>query len=295
MLETVLLTGSTGFLGQIIKNELAGYKIITVGRHNCNVMADLSTQIPVLPVCNLVIHAAGKAHSVPKTEDEKRAFYDVNVKGTEHLLAGLCNTGIPTHFVFISTVAVYGLSEGQDIDEKAFLGAKDAYGESKILAEERIQEWCDKNGSVCTILRLPLIAGKNPPGNLKSMIKAIKTGLYFNVEKGNARKSIVLGQDVANAIPKAALHGGIYNLTDSYHPSFYELSSLISAQLNKKTPRNLPMNLAVMLGRLGDIGRITLFNTDKLIKMTTDLTFQDVKAKEVFGWDPVRVLEGFRI
>ena len=32
---------------------------------------------------------------------------------------------------------------------------------------------------VCTILRLPLIVGSNPPGNLGKMINGIKNGFYF--------------------------------------------------------------------------------------------------------------------
>ena len=55
----------------------------------------------------MVIHAAGKAHSVPKTAFEKQQFYDINVLGTQNLLAGFEKIGLPKQFVFISSVAVY--------------------------------------------------------------------------------------------------------------------------------------------------------------------------------------------
>lgn len=46
---------------------------------------------------------------------------------------------------------------------------------------------------------------------------------------------MVLAQDVAAFIDKVSLVGGIYNLTDGYHPGFSELSEFISKRLNKKT------------------------------------------------------------
>ena len=55
---------------------------------------------------DVVFHAAGKAHSIPKTEAEKQAFFDVNLQGTKNLYAALEKAGIPTAFIFVSSVAV---------------------------------------------------------------------------------------------------------------------------------------------------------------------------------------------
>lgn len=41
---------------------------------------------------------------------------------------------------------------------------------------------------VCTILRLPLLVGTNPPGNLGAMIKGIARGYYFNIGGGKSKK-----------------------------------------------------------------------------------------------------------
>ena len=43
------------------------------------------------------------------------------------------------------------------------------------------------------------------------------------------------------------------------------------------------------------MGHKAPLNTNKLKKITSDLTFDDTKAREVFGWDPTPILEGFRI
>ena len=88
---------------------------------------------------------------------------------------------MPGLFVFISSVSVYGLEFGTGIDEANPLLAKDAYGKSKIAAEQLITSWGIKTAVPVVILRLPLVAGPNPPGNLGDMIKAIQAGYYFRI------------------------------------------------------------------------------------------------------------------
>lgn len=289
----VLLTGASGFLGNYINNSFVSIvNVFTLGRINC----DLTHSIPLLPDVNIVIHAAGKAHSVPKNSLEKQAFFDVNFKGTQNLLQGLEESqSLLKAFVFISTVAVYGRESGVNISEDAPLLAKDPYGLSKIQAEQLVIEWCKKNNVICTILRLPLLVGANPPGNLGAMIKGIKKGYYFNIAGGRAQKSMVLASDVAQCILKVSEIGGIYNLTDGYHPTFNELSRTISLQLGRKFVPNMPLVFAKVLAKIGDlIGEKFPINSSKLAKIMAPLTFDDSKARNAFGWNPSPVLEEFK-
>lgn len=293
----ILITGSTGFLGCKIQYGLKGHDIETLSRSNSTYNFDLASNAPIFDgQFDLVIHAAGKAHSKPKTEIEKQEFYYINVEGTKNLLDGLSKSGVPKYFVFISSVSVYGHEFGCEIDESTLLGASDPYGLSKIEAENIILNWCKKNNVICTLLRLPLLVGLNPPGNLKSMINAISMGFYFNIAGGSARKSMVLVSDVSNYIIRASLVGGIFNLTDGYHPNFNELSSCIAEQLGKKYVPNMPLFFAKVFATLGDfLGSKFPINSNKLNKITSNLTFDDSKARLVFGWNPTPVLKGFKI
>ena len=292
-----LLTGASGFLGKIITATLEETEILTLGRFNANIITDLCKEIPDIPVVDSVIHAAGKAHSLPFSKSEIHEFYNTNVTGTFNLLKGLeKNAKLPSSFIFISSVAVYGLKKGVLISEDYALDANDPYGESKIQAEKLVQAWCAKNFVCCSILRLPLIAGPNPPGNLKSMITGINKGYYFNVVNGAAKKSVVMAEDVARIIPIVAGIGGVFNLTDGHHPSFYELSLLISKQLNKKNPASLPLTVARLLGIIGDLfGRRAPFNSAKLKKILSELTFDDTRARKAIGWQPQKVIDAFYI
>jgi nucleoside-diphosphate-sugar epimerase len=290
----ILLTGSSGFLGKEIINQNKSHLFFSLNRKIGNYKFNLSTTIPDFghDLFDIVIHAAGKAHSVPKNDLENIAFFDVNVKGTQNLLYSIESSGkLPIRFIFISTVAVYGLNQGQNINENTPLLAMDPYGLSKIQAEQLVLEWCQKNNVTCTILRLPLLVGENPPGNLGAMIHGIKKGYYFNIAGGLARKSMVLAEDVANILLKASEIGGIYNLTDGYHPNFYELSKAIAKQYGKSKLFNLPFIIAKSIALVGDVlGAKFPLDSNKLKKITTDLTFDDTKARKVIG-KPEKVLD----
>lgn len=290
----ILLTGANGFLGKIIQEVLKDNTIITLGRTKATVICDLANAVPDLPAVDLVIHAAGKAHIVPVTAKEKLSFFEVNVNGTKNLLDAL-TLRLPKAFVFISSVAVYGKEQGEQIDEESPLQAIDPYGKSKIEAEKLILDWCKTYLVTCTILRLPLLVGLNPPGNLGAMIKAICKGYYVSIYGGKAKKSMVLATDVAKLIPIVTPIGGIYNLTDGYHPNFSELSSVIAKQLNKKIPYNIPLWLAKFMAIFGDVlGSKAPINSNKLNKITSDLTFDDSKARKLLNWQPIRVLDFFK-
>lgn len=291
-----LLTGGTGFLGKVIVKHKNIGLTKTLGRSEADYCVDLANEIPQLEEIEMVVHCAGKAHSVPKTEAEGQEFFNVNVKGTENLLKGLEHAAtLPKSFVFISSVSVYGAENGINIGESCPLNAFEPYGKSKIQAERLVEKWCKENNVICSILRLPLIVGDNPPGNLGAMIKGIQKGYYFNIAGGEARKSMVMADDVAKIIPRLAEVGGTYNLTDGYHPNFRELSNLISKQVGRKAVLNMPKSVASGLAKIGDIISQFPLNSSKLDKITSDLTFSDDKARANLGWSPKRVLDAFII
>jgi nucleoside-diphosphate-sugar epimerase len=291
----VLLTGYTGYLGRYIFNEIVKTnKIITLSRNlSASIVCDLSTNFfRISEPINIVIHCAGLAHIDDNGNEASELFYKTNVGGTLNLINSLETSNvIPRYFVFISSVSVYGVKEGRNISETESLNACDAYGKSKIEAEKLITAWCAKNNIVCTIFRLPLIIGANPPGNLGQMIRSIKNRYYFNIAGGNAQKSAVLASDVSKFILTASQVGGVYNLTDGFHPTFYGLSKKINLSFGKTFIPNMPYFLAKVLALFGDlIGQKFPINSIKLNKINSTLTFDDSNARMSFGWTPTPVL-----
>ena len=298
-MNSLLFTGSSGFLGTNLKPWLQEkYLVKTMGLGtNDDYNIDIAETIPeITEKFDVILHAAGKAHMVPKTEEENNMFFDINFKGTVNLCKALELSGIPKSFIFISTVAVYGLEFGENITEEHPLNGDTPYALSKIQAEEYLTDWCARNNVILGIIRPSLIAGPNPPGNLGDMIRGIKTGKYLSIAGGKARKSVLMVQDIYRLILPLMEKGGIYNVCDDSQPTFRELEILISKQLGLKTPLSIPFWLAKSMALVGDLlGKKAPINSLKLKKITESLTFSNEKAKRELNWQPLNVLENFRI
>lgn len=297
-MEKLLFTGGTGFLGRNVRPILdQRYEVTTCGiTHDDVIKANLAKEVPELPEkYDIVLHACGKAHVVPKTEAEKQAFYDVNYKGTIHLCQALEKVGAPKAIIFISTMSVYGDVAGCNSTEETPLRGDSPYADSKIKAEQYLTDWCSKNGVVLGILRPSLLAGEGAPGNLGAMVNGIKTGKYLSIAGGKAKKSILMAEDIANLVPLVAKKGGVYNVCDDYNPSFGELEASIAKQLGKRKPISIPYWTAKCLALIGDVFSFFPINSARLDKIVTSDTWSNEKAKRELGWQPLNVLDNYKI
>lgn len=298
-MDKLLFTGGTGFLGKNVMPILERlYEVTTCGiTPEDKIKANLAKEVPVLPCqYDVILHACGKAHVVPKTEKEKQAFYDVNYQGTVNLCTALEKVGVPKALIFISTVAVYGCEYGKLITEEHPLEGTSPYAESKIMAEKYLTEWCAQHGVTLGILRPSLLAGKNAPGNLGAMVTGIKKGFYMNIAGGKVVKSILMAEDIARLVPLLVEKGGTYNVCDTRQPSFGEISISVAKQLGKNKPLSIPYWFAWCLAKMGDLlGSQAPINSYKLRKMTQSLTFSNEKACQTLGWEPLDVLENYKV
>ena len=298
-MKRFLFTGGTGFLGKnIMPLLMEKYEVVTCGiTPDDAIQANLAKEAPKFDQhFDIVLHACGKAHVVPKTEAEKQAFFDVNYQGTVNLCSALEKVGVPKALVFISTVAVYGCEYGNLITEEHPLNGGSPYAKSKIMAEKYLTEWGKKHNVVLGILRPSLLAGKNAPGNLGAMVNGVRKGFYMNIAGGSVVKSILMAEDIARILPFLIEKGGIYNVCDTRQPSFGELSISVAKQLGKRKPISIPYWMAWCMAKVGDLlGSKAPINSYKLKKMTKSLTFSNEKARRELGWEPMDVLENYRV
>lgn len=298
MKESLLFTGGTGFLGQNCYPILTQkYNVTTCGISPIDdIKANLANEIPNLPIrYDIVLHACGKAHVVPKTQEEIKSFYDINLQGTINLCRALKVVGPPKSLIFISTMSVYGDIHGNMNTEDTPLLGDSPYADSKIKAEKFLQNWCHENNVILGILRPSLLAGKNAPGNLGAMVRGIKTGAYLSINHGHAKKSILMAEDIANVIPFIAPKGGIYNICDDYNPSFGELERSIAKQLGKRPPLSIPLWFAKIIAKIGDLIPSLPLNSLRLEKIISDDTWSNEKIKRELCWTPKEVLSNYKI
>ncbi len=298
-MKKLLFTGGSGFLGKNIRPLLDKmYEVTTCGiTPNDTIKVNFVTDVPELPErYDVVLHACGKAHMIPKTGAEKQAFYDVNFTGTIHLCDALKKVGVPKAIIFISTVAVYGCEFGELITEEHPLDGDTPYAKSKIMAEQYLTDWCKKNNVILGILRPSLLAGKNAPGNLGAMVKGVQKGFYMNIAGGKVVKSILMAEDIARILPLMAEKGGVYNVCDTFQPTFGQISESVAKQLGKGKPLNIPYWVVCCMAKVGDLlGNKAPINSYKLEKMTKRLTFSNEKARKELGWEPLDVLTNYKV
>jgi nucleoside-diphosphate-sugar epimerase len=250
------------------------------------------------PPCSSINTAAAAAaaaaeppHSINHSVEEEQAFFDSNVELTKGLTRIISETAIQFKtFVFISTVAVYGLEEGSEIDENFPLNGKSAYARSKILAEEHLAAWAKSNDVNLVILRLPLIFGDCAPGNLGAMERAIKGRYYFQIGKGAARRSMIHVKHLSEFLPTLIGKSGIYNLTDGYHPTYSEIAERFG-KIHHRRIKSLPLVVIKPITKIGDFFPKFPLNSYRLSKLNQTLTFNDEKARKELGWKGSNALE----
>jgi len=151
--STVLITGLRGFTGQYLAEALRARGLRVVGlvqgkaQGSDEIACDLTDAVSVREAIALVrpthvVHLAALAfvgHGDPK------AFYDVNLFGTLHLLDGLAALpAAPLRVLIASSANVYGTPGVEVIDESVCPAPVNHYACSKLAMEHMARTWFDR-------------------------------------------------------------------------------------------------------------------------------------------------------
>lgn len=153
-----LVTGGAGYIGSILVA-----KLIEAG-HEVNVLDDLSTGHKesvhflanfiegsilsqtdletAMQGCDVVFHFAAKT-LVEESVRKPELYKLVNVDGTRNVLEQMTKLNVK-RIIFASTCAVYKTKDSP-ISENDLLGPTSPYGESKLMADEMITQYCKGN------------------------------------------------------------------------------------------------------------------------------------------------------
>jgi len=222
----ILLTGASGFLGSYFINKYSlKYKIETFSFLNDNFKnLDLND-------VDTVIHFSALVHQIDGAT--KKEYEKVNVNQTMMLAKKSKENGIK-HFLFMSSIAVYGIETGI-INGKSDCNPITDYGKSKFKAELELQKLEDDNFKIA-IIRPPIVNGFEAPGNMKSLINLVKkiTILPFGGLE-NRRSMLHVGNlcHIMDTIIQKEI-GGVFLVSDEKPLSSTRLLELIAQNLNKK-------------------------------------------------------------
>ncbi len=185
-----------------------------------------------------VIHVAAIVH-MAKQNIPWGTYFRVNAL-LPYQIAKRAKESNVRHFIFISTMAVYGqgkkLPNGNVITEGTLPEPDDYYGKSKLLGEEMIQSLADESFCI-SIIRPPNIYGKNCPGNyFNAFVKMVNILRIFPEVYEKSCQSFLYIDNLSELVRKIIIYRseGVFLPQDSYPISTNELLSNIAKACNKK-------------------------------------------------------------
>jgi nucleoside-diphosphate-sugar epimerase len=253
----IAVTGGAGFIGTKLVALLreSGQDVRILDTRQSTRFPELSSVVDVreldllteaLEGCRLVYHLAAE-HRDDVFPVER--YYDVNGRGTAVLVAAAERCGINS-IIFTSTVALYGLGQGES-DEAARPLPFNDYGKSKLQAEESLRSWAARNTNRrLVVVRLAATFGPGNRGNLHRMIDGVYRHRFVVVGSGVNRKSIAYVKNVAaflNMGRGLGLGTTVVNYADKPDLTTAELVSVVRQALGRTGggPRiPLPLGIA---------------------------------------------------
>lgn len=305
-MNTILLTGSTGFVGSYLLvrlQKLPDYRVVSAVRsafpsasHDVVSVGDIDGTTDYsssLTGVSVVVHAAARAHVMrDEVAGSLAEFRKVNVEGTLNLARQAAVAGVK-RFVFISSIGVHGLNSDNPFKETDTEAPHDAYAISKYEAEFGLRKLAAETGLEVVIIRPPLVYGGAAPGNFRSLINLLAKPLPLPFGLVNNKRSMVYVGNLADFIIRCIEHPKAANQTflvsDGHDVSLSELIRLIRQSMKKPAwliP--VPVSLFQLAGKL--TGKMAL--VDRLVG---DLQVDSRKARERLNWTPpYRFEEGIK-
>lgn len=306
----IFLTGGTGFIGSHIAKQLrdrgeevrALVRTPAKGRDleaiGCEIVpGSLSDEDAIragMEGCDAVIHGAAIYEvGVPSSRHEE--MRRANVEGTETVLGAALDAEIPK-VVYISTVAVFGNTRGEVVDETYVADGKSftSYYERTKYEAHQVAKGLIERGLPCTIVQPGGVYGPGDHSELMNMTKMVLAGRMPVIPFPDFGMVIVHVDDVAAGVLLALDKGkaGESYVIGADCATNRELVETVAELGGKKAPkRAMPaavIKAAAPFGRV--VGPLMGFppNMRELVSSADGVTFwaSSDKAKRELGYEP---------
>jgi UDP-glucose 4-epimerase len=258
-----LVTGASGALGPTVVNRLArDYDVRTFSRRPppadlfaapvqafTGDIADPSAVRHAAKGAHAIVHLAALLHVVSPSASMRAEYERINIAGTAAIVGAALAEQV-ARVVLLSTIAVYGKTSGQVVDESWSAAPDTLYGETKLAAEKIALEARRADGApLSTVLRSAAVYGPGIKGNYRTLVDAIEKRRFIPIGPGTSRRTVVFDEDLAAAIELALTHEGapgrIFNVSDGQLHELREIIAAIAAALHRQPPHwQLPVSLA---------------------------------------------------
>lgn len=291
--EVSLVTGANGRFGRVLIKELIGKghtvralvldKSMTVELPTGVIpyVGDITDRNVVNSACKGADNVFHLAAIVSQHHQYAHEIVRVNAEGTHTILDGCEKNGV-SHFLFTSSVDVYGIKRKETLTEDSGLDPKDKYGYSKALAEEAILE---HDAIPYTIFRMATVYGSGFENSFFKMFKALKKQKIFFIGKGTNHLALVHIDDAIDAMMLAVKNDKsrkrIYNLTDGNHYTQEYLLNMAADMLRVPRPTSHVSEFMVKL-----IAKSRNLDSDELRFLMSDRRISIDRIRDEIGFEP---------
>ncbi|MFA0002921.1 NAD-dependent epimerase/dehydratase family protein [Vibrio splendidus] len=293
----ILLTGSTGFVGQHLVGNGVGFRLVVrdesiptsdsdSDRFFINNLDGFTSWNGAFDGIDSIIHLAGLAHSKSFTSHD---YQSVNVEGTLHLASEAARAGIK-RFIFVSSIVVNGTSTfDMPFFPTSKPNPKNDYARSKYDAELGLKNIAFESGMELVIIRPTLVYGLNAPGNFGLLTRLVTYLPFLPFRLVNNRRDFISVQNLADLLITCAKHpdasGHTFLASDSEPVSIRELTNHIGKGLGSKMIQ-LPVPESFMRFVISHV-----FNPEMAEHLFGNLEVDSSNAQDVLGWVPPYTME----
>lgn len=298
MMQRVLVTGASGFVGSAVVERLAveGRQLPIAGcRRSISVSSGAELVITpslgskadwsrALQGVAAVVHTAARAHVMDESAAESLAEYrQINVEGTLALARQAAQAGVQ-RFVFVSSIGVNGHKSSTPFTENHTPQPADLYAHSKLEAEKELKKLAKETGMELVIIRPPLVYGPSAPGNFRLLTKVANKGLPLPLAGIRNQRSFISVWNLTDFIvhclshPKAA--GNTFVVADGEVVSTSDLLRKVAHAAGKPSRLFwLPASLLKLGAKV--IGKDGIYN-----RLFDSLQVDASHARQTLDWVP---------
>ncbi|HDR8857318.1 NAD-dependent dehydratase [Burkholderia territorii] len=296
----LVITGANGFVGRAVCRCAldAGHTVTALVRrpggcidgvrewvHDGSDFDGLGERWPADVKADAVIHLAARVHVMrDESPDPDAAFDATNVAGTLRLASAARRHSV-RRIVYASSIKAVGERDGGvPLSETAIPDPQDAYGRSKLRAEQQLAQFGSSDGLDVVIVRPPLVYGPTVRANFLRMMDAVARGMPLPLGSVSARRSVVYVDNLADALVRCAIDpraaGECFHVADDDARSVADLLRLVGDALGK--PARLIAVPSVVLRLLGALtGRRAAIH-----RLTDSLQLDTGRITRVLDWHP---------
>jgi len=299
-LKRILVTGASGFVGRRLCAHLVneGWQVRAAVRGTSvtplaggidgHLVPDIGPETDwseALSGVEAVVHLAARVHVMHESAMEGlREHRRVNTEGTAALARAAARAGVQ-RFVYLSTIKVNGeRTLDRPFTEADAPAPVDAYGRSKLEAEQALARIAADTGLPATVFRPPLIYGPGVKGNFRRLISLVQRRIPLPLGSiSNARS--MLGVDnmvsaIAAALRRAQPLTGTFLISDGQDLSTPELVHWIGAAMGRH-PLVFPCPPSLLLAAASLAGK-----GEEARRMLESLRIDSGKLRQELQWNP---------